>query len=117
MFGKILKSFVYAFRGLKTVWREEHNFRLGVVISVSIIALIYFFRFSYIESAIVIIAAILVLGAEILNTVIEDLCNKVEPSQDSAIGKIKDTMAAFVLIASIGAVFLVVISFLHHFSG
>lgn len=117
MFGKILKSFVYAFRGLKTVWREERNFRLGTAISVSIIALIYFFRFSYIESAIVIIAAILVLGAEILNTAIEDLCNKVEPNQNGAIGKIKDIMAAFVLMASIGAVFLVAIVFLHHFSG
>ena len=39
-----------------------------------------------------------VLSAEMLNTAIEDLCNKVEPNTDPVIGKIKDMMGGFVLI-------------------
>ncbi len=115
MFGRILKSFVYAFRGLKTVWREEHNFRLEAVSAVIVLALVYFYRFSYIETISVVIAVVLVLSAEILNTAVEDLCNKIEPNQDNAIGKIKDVVAAFVLVAVIGAIFLVVMTFANHF--
>ncbi len=115
MFDRILKSFVYAFRGLKTVWREEYNFRLEAVAAVIVLSLAYFYQFSYVETIAVIIAVITVLGAEILNTTIEDLCNKVEPNPDSAIGKIKDVAAAFVLVAVIGAIFLVVMTFVNHF--
>ena len=57
----------------------------------------------------------MVLSAEILNTAVEDLCNKIEPNQDNAIGKIKDVVAAFVLVAVIGAIFLVVMTFANHF--
>lgn len=117
MLAKVLKSLVYASRGLETAWKEEHNFRLETVVSVLVLALAYFYRLNYLEFALVIIAVVLVLGAEILNTAVEDLCNKVEPSQDSIIGKIKDLMAAFVLVVVIGAVFLTVIAFLHHFTG
>lgn len=117
MFGKILKSLVYASRGLETAWKEEHNFRLEAVVSVLVLALAYFYQLNYLEFALVIIAVVLVLGAEILNTAVEDLCNKVEPNRDNVIGKIKDLMAAFVLVVSIGAVFLATIAFLHHFTG
>lgn len=117
MLAKVLKSLVYASRGLGTAWKEEHNFRLEAVISVLVLALAYFYQLNYLEFALVIIAVVLVLGAEILNTAVEDLCNKVEPNQDSVIGKIKDLMAAFVLVAVIGAVFLATIAFLHHFTG
>ncbi|MEI6479125.1 MAG: diacylglycerol kinase [bacterium] len=50
-----------------------------------------------------------------MNTAIEDLCNKVEPEHDPAIGKIKDTMAAFVFVSSIGVSILGILIFAHHF--
>lgn len=115
MFDRILKSFVYAARGLGIVWREEQNFRLEIFAGVVVLAAAYFFRFTYIESALVVLAVTAVLCAEILNTAIEDLCNKIEPNQDSAIRKIKDIAAAFVLVAVIGAVFLVAFAFAIHF--
>lgn len=115
MFDRILKSFVYAFRGLKTVWREEQNFRLEIFAGGAVLAAAYFFRFTYVESALVVLAVTGVLCAEILNTAIEDLCNKIEPNQNDAIGKIKDVAAAFVLVAVIGAVFLVAFAFAIHF--
>ncbi len=116
MFGKILKSFVYAINGLKTVWKEERNFRLEAAAALLVAVLAYYFNFSYIESALVILAIILVLGAEIINTAVEDLCNKIEPNEDSAIGKIKDTMAAFTLVFALGAVILAVFAVLLHFA-
>ncbi|MEK7581793.1 MAG: diacylglycerol kinase family protein [Patescibacteria group bacterium] len=109
------KSFLCALRGLKTVWNEELNFRIEIIVAVLVLISIFYFKFSYIESALSILVIVLVLGAEIVNTVIEDLCNKVEPRQDLSIAKIKDMMASFVLIVVIGAVILGIIVFSSHF--
>lgn len=117
MIKRILKSFVYAARGLGIVWREEFNFRLEILAGAIVLATAYFFRFTYIESAFVVLAVTAILCAEILNTAIEDLCNKIEPNQNDAIRKIKDTAAAFVLIAIIGAIFLIAFAFSNHFLG
>ncbi len=101
--------------GFRTVWREENNFRIEVIVAVFVLLAVIAFRFSYGESAIVILAIALVLGGEIVNTAMEDLCNKVEPKQDHDIGKIKDTMAAFVLLSAFGSVVLGLLTFAHHF--
>ena len=113
--NKFLKSFYYAFRGLKFAWKEETNFRAQTIIALLIIAAMIYFRFSFTEASIVIIAIIVVLITEIINTSLEDLCNKIEPSKDAVIGKIKDMMAAFVLISVIGALILGALTFFHHF--
>ncbi|MEK7662542.1 MAG: diacylglycerol kinase [Patescibacteria group bacterium] len=112
---KFYKSFLYALKGLKAVWNEEHNFRLEIIAAAAVLVSIFYFDFSYVESALSILAIVLVLSAEIVNTVIEDLCNKVEPRQDLGIAKIKDTMAAFVLVTTLGAGILGVIVFSNHF--
>ena len=115
MLGKWVKSFWWAIAGWKAVWREENNFRIEVIVGVFVIVSTIAFHFTYVESAFVVIAVILVLTGEIVNTAIEDVCNKIQPKKDMAIGKIKDMMAAFVLISSFGALVLGILTFAHHF--
>ncbi len=113
---KTRKSLKDALSGLKTVWAEEHNFRIEVVAAIAVVFSIFYFNFSYIESAFSILAIIIVIAAEIVNTVIEDLCDRIEPNHDETIGKIKDTMAAFVLVSVTGAIIIGIIIFVRHFS-
>jgi len=115
MIQKTINSFRYAFRGLRTTWDEEHNFRTEVFFAVLVVASIFYFDFSFIEAALLVLAMTFVLCAEIINTVVEDLCNKVEPGHDAIIAKIKDTSGAFVLIAVIGAIGCGVFVLLNHF--
>src|SRR3989344_7932505 len=96
---KIFNSFTFAFNGLKTVWREEHNFRVEVLVVALVGFCIFYFKFSFVESALVILAMTLVLCAEIINTVVEDVCDKIQLNQDPTIGKIKDMAGAFVLVS------------------
>lgn len=112
---KSYKSFFYAVNGLKTTWREEHNFRVEVFCAIIVLAAALYFNFSFIEWALIILSITIVLTCEIINTAIEDLCNKIEPNQNPTIGKIKDTMAAFVFISSLGTLVLGILIFLHHF--
>lgn len=115
MIGKIIKSFIFALRGLKATWKEEQNFKIEVFIGLGVILSIFYFDFTFEEKIFSILAIIIVLAAEIINTAIEDLCNKVEPMTDPVIAKIKDTSSAFVLVSSLGALIVGILVFLNHF--
>ncbi|MFA6463507.1 MAG: diacylglycerol kinase family protein [Candidatus Paceibacterota bacterium] len=112
---KSYRSVGYATNGLKIVWNEEHNFRIAVFCSLFVLFFAFYFNFSFEEFVFCIIAITLVLSSEIINTAIEDLCNKVEPDQHPLIKKIKDTSATFVFISSFGALMMGILVFIHHF--
>ena len=115
MLTKIYHSFLFAWNGLRTTWQEEHNFRVEILVGVIVVFFIIFFMFTFVETVFCVLAIILVLIAEILNTAVEDLCNKVEPEHNSVIGKIKDTMAGFVLVSCLGAGVVGLLVFYNHF--
>jgi diacylglycerol kinase len=113
---RFIKSFSFAANGMRTVLREERNFRIQIFLALAAFVGALYFRFSYTELVIILIAGTFVLAGEIVNTAIEDLCDKVEPHHDPQIGKIKDTMAAYVLLCSFSALVMVVIVYIYHFA-
>ncbi len=106
---------MFAMKGLKTTWKEENSFRIGVIVAIWVGIFALYFDFSFEEMVFCVIAITIVLCAEIINTAIEDVCNKIEPNQDSVIGKIKDISAGFVLLSVVGAGVLGFLVFHHHF--
>ncbi len=109
--SKLIKSFGWAIEGVRTVWREEINFRIEATISVIVLVLAFYLNFLILEWIIIIGCMGAVLSAEIINTAIEDLCNKVEPNTDPIIGKIKDMMGGFVLVVCTTSAIIGVIVF------
>lgn len=110
--SKFFFSLKCAINGIKTVFKEEQNFKTEFFLGILAIVLGISLHITNIEMIIVILCTIIVLTAEIVNTAIEDLCDKIEPTHDKTIGKIKDIMAGFVLIASIGSIIIGIIIFL-----
>ena len=115
IFTKAFKSFLYACNGLKNVWREERNFRIEIVAALVVAFCVAYFHFSLTEGLFCLLAITTVLAAEIVNTALEDMCDKIQPELDPAIGKIKDLMAAFVLVSVTGAFGIGIAVFYHHF--
>lgn len=99
---KVVKSFGWAMNGVRTTWREEVNFRIELFVGLAVVALGFYFKIELIEWVVVVGCVTAVLSAEMVNTAIEDLCNKVEPNTDPVIGKIKDTMGGFVFTVALG---------------
>lgn len=112
---KTLKSIGFALNGIKAVWKEERNFKIAVVASAVVTFCMFYFEFSYVEKVFCIIAMTMVLVAEMINTAIEDLCNKVNSHTDPMIAKIKDISSGFVLLTVLGAFCIGLIVFTHHF--
>lgn len=115
MLTRFLRSLSHALHGVRTVWKEEPNFRLQSVTAVAVLAFLAYFRFTYSESAIIVFSMMLVLGAEMFNTLVEDLLDVIEPEHHASVGKMKDMMAGVVLLMSCGAVLVGVLVAAHHF--
>ncbi len=114
MNNSIIKSFQYALTGIQITWTEEVNFRIEILCTILVLALGIFFQFSWIEYIVVILTSCLVLTIEVINTALEELCDKFQPSRDPHIAKIKDLAAAAVLCASIGAMIVGLLVFIPH---
>ncbi len=98
-----IRSFSYAFNGLKILLKEEHNARIHLIIAVLAIFMGFFFHISRMEWIAIIFAVGFVFALEIVNSSIEKLADRVSPDYSEQIKKVKDLSASAVLIAAISA--------------
>jgi undecaprenol kinase/diacylglycerol kinase (ATP) len=100
---KRLKSFSYAFSGLKTAFKEEHNARIHLVATVLVVALSLFFDINKYEWIAVIFAIGFVFAMELVNSAIENTMDFISLEKHDTIRKIKDLSAAAVLVSALTA--------------
>ena len=106
-----LKSFGFAFNGLKILVREEHNARIHLFAVVCVTIAGVFFKITVSEWIAVVFAFGFVIAMEIVNSAIEGISNFISPEKHEMIKKIKDLSAASVLIAAITALLIGLIIF------
>ncbi len=104
-------------RGFKVVLMEERNFKIEIIISLLVLIFVTIFDFSSYEIIPLVIVMFMVITAEVVNTAIEDICNKIEPGYNEVIGKVKDIMAAYVLLTVICSIIVGSIVVFNHFAG
>jgi undecaprenol kinase/diacylglycerol kinase (ATP) len=95
------KSAIYALNGLKTLFKEEHNSRIHVAITLIVVIAGFLLHITSTEWLVICILIGMVFSLEIMNSAIENLCDYVSPQWDEAVKKIKDLAAAAVFVASV----------------
>lgn len=101
---KFLKGFAYAAEGIIHGFTER-NFRVHVCAAAFVTWFaLRFYELSRGEWAVLIMTFAVVISAELFNTSIERLCDKVSPEQDEKIRRSKDTAAGAVLISATASV-------------
>jgi len=110
--GDRLKSFKFAFNGIRILFVNEHNAWLHLAATVLVIITGIAFKISILEWAAVFIAIGLVFTAEAINTSIEKLSDFVSPERRSSIKEVKDLASAGVLISAITALLIGLIVFI-----
>ncbi|HEU5052629.1 MAG TPA: diacylglycerol kinase family protein [Hanamia sp.] len=98
---RVIKSFGWAFNGLKDCILHEKNFRIQYVLAIIVIIVGIFLGLSAIEWAIILLCFAVVLSFEIINSAIEKLCDLVCPDFNLTIKKVKDMSASAVLLSAI----------------
>jgi diacylglycerol kinase len=93
-------SFRHAFAGLAFVVRREPNMRIHIAAAVLAVVSGWLLAIDAVEWRWLILAIGLVLGAEALNTAVEQTCNAITRHHNAAIKAAKDAAASAVLIAA-----------------
>lgn len=109
---KRIKSFGYAFAGIKVLLREEHNARIHLVAAIAAVTLGFLFGITPGEWTAVVIVIAMVFSAEAVNSAIERTADFVKAERDDRKRDIKDLAAGAVLICAVGAAVVGVIIFL-----
>lgn len=109
---KRIKSFSYAFAGLKVLFKEEHNSWIHAVAAVCAITAGFLLDISAIEWIAIIIVIGMVISAEIVNSSLERTADFIKAERDDRKRDIKDLGAAAVLVCAISAAIVGLIIFL-----
>jgi len=101
-----LRSFGFAFAGLGFLFRHEHNMRIHAVAAGAAIMLGILLNISLEDWRWIVVAIVLVITAEAINTAIEQTCNAIGPHHSEAIRAAKDVAAGGVLLCTGAALFI-----------
>lgn len=106
------KSFTYAWCGLRTLLRSEHNALVHLGFTIAVLFLSIGFKISTTEAIALIIVTALVWMAELFNTAIEKSIDFVSTEIHPQIKIVKDLSAAAVLVSAIAAAVVGIIIFI-----
>lgn len=114
---KRIKSFGYAFKGIASLIRKEHNAWIHCTAIVLVTISGFYFGLTLTEWCIVVLCFGIVLAAEGFNTAIERLVDLVSPDFHPIAGDVKDIAAGAVLICAIAAAIIGGIIFIPYILG
>lgn len=110
--GDRILSFGFAFQGLITFFKTQHNAWIHLLATIVVITLGFVLKVNRVEWCWLIISIGFVFAAEMFNTAIEFLTDLVSPQFHPLAKKVKDVAAGAVLIAALSAVAIGLIVFL-----
>ena len=95
---RFLKSLKYAFRGVIYCINNERNMRIHTVAALYVFAFSFFFDLTRTQYALLFITFAMVIGAELFNTVSEEISDMLASSFHPVVRIIKDLAAGAVLV-------------------
>lgn len=96
-----IQSVKHALNGMTYFFLHERNSKLQLCITITVVAIAFGLGVSTTQWIILLLCFALVLGAEMLNTAIERLCDVVQEEYHPVIKIVKDVAAGAVLFVSI----------------
>lgn len=100
----IREAYRHAWSGIIIAFKTERNLQVQLVIYILVLAVSFLIQLSFLEIAIVIMVATMILTLEMINTAVEHFSDIVEPRYSDTVGLIKDVSAGAVMLASAASV-------------
>lgn len=97
------RSFSFALAGILSAFKTEQNFKIHLFATIIAVVLAVALRISAAEWLWIALSVALVLGAELMNTALESLADRVSVEQHPLIRTAKDCAAAAVLLMAVFA--------------
>ncbi len=97
------ESFRFAATGMVQALGSERNMRIHIVVAILAVLLSHALGLGRVETAIVVLATMIVIVAEMINTALEHLVDLVTAEYHPLAAKVKNIAAGAVLTAAVGA--------------
>lgn len=110
----LLKSFHYAFEGVRFAVVHNQNMRIHITVAVLIMLASVLFDVNPFEMGILGVMILLVIAAEMINTAIEEMVNLITKEHREEAKIAKDVSAGMVLVTTLGSVIVGVLIFIPH---
>jgi diacylglycerol kinase (ATP) len=107
----LLKSFVYAFDGIKFALKTQRNPKIHFVLGIVVICVGLGLKIQSTDWRWIIMSITLVWFAELMNSAFEFLCDIVMPEWHDSVKRAKDIAAGAVLICAVGSAIIGVLTF------
>ncbi len=103
-YKKQLRSFRYAWQGIRQCVGREQNLSFHLIVTVLVIGAGFAFGITPGEWTAICLCIGLVVSAELFNTAIERLVDLVSPQRHPLAGQVKDIAAGAVLVCALAAI-------------
>lgn len=103
---RLIKALFYSIDGIKQCFKSETAFRQEVYLSIILSAFIIYVDISLLNKAFLASSLILVLIAELINTAVETLTDRISEEKHELSKKAKDVASAVVLLSIINAIII-----------
>jgi len=110
--ASVLRSFGPAVAGLLWAFKTQRNLQVHVIAALLAVIFGLWLKIAAWEWCVVLLAAGMVLTAELLNTALEVLADRVTERREEAIRRVKDAAAAAVLVSALAALCVGLLIFL-----
>ncbi len=111
-FKKQLRSFGYAWKGIRCCVGKEQNLSFHLIATVVTVIAGFLLEITRIDWMIVILCIGVVIAAELFNSAIEKLVDLVSPERHPIAGQVKDIAAGAVLVCAATAAIIGLIVFI-----
>ena len=111
-FKKQLRSFGYAWKGIRCCIGKEQNLSFHLIATVVTVIAGFLLEITRIDWMIVILCIGVVIAAELFNSAIEKLVDLVSPERHPIAGQVKDIAAGAVLVCAATAAIIGLIVFI-----
>lgn len=108
---RFFTSLRHAFHGLHLLWRMENSFRFQLLAAAVVLVAAFYFQLAEWRIIALALTVVLVLTAEIINSVVEKYLDVIAGRFSPHVAAVKDMLAAGVLLLTVGAVLIGVIAF------
>ncbi len=99
----------FALSGIGSAWQTESSFRTQIVLGAGMLILMGFLRPALVWWALIILTMAGVLAAELINTALEHIVDRLHPKQHPLIAKAKDCAAGAVLALSLVSIVIFIL--------
>ena len=111
-FKKQLRSFGYAWQGIRNCVGKEQNLSFHLIAMAAVTLAGFVLGITRTEWIVIILCIGVVIAAELFNTAIEKLVDLVSPGRHPIAGQVKDIAAGAVLVCAVAAAIIGLIIFI-----